>query len=372
MKDKKIKIVHITTVHQRYDVRILLKECLSLAKNNWVYLLVADGKGNEFFSNSVSIIDVGCPKNRWDRISSFRGKAYKMALQLEADIYHLHDPELLSIGLKLKKSGKKVIYDAHEDVPKDILTKHYIPFFLRLPMSFVAKIYEKKISKKIDGVIAATPFINEKFLGYGVKSVDINNYPKLDEFLDIGINWEAKKDNVCYVGGLAKVRGVQEIVDAMSFSTTNSKLYLAGTFAEAELEKRVKASMGWNKVKELGWLNRDEIVKTLYFSKAGLVTLHPTVTYLNSLPVKMFEYMGAGIPVIASNFPLWKEIVEKNQCGVCVDPLDLKEIANAIDYLIRNPSVAEEMGKNGRNLVMQKYNWANEEKKLLKFYQALI
>jgi glycosyltransferase involved in cell wall biosynthesis len=86
----------------------------------------------------------------------------------------------------------------------------------------------------------------------------------------------------------------------------------------------------------------------------------------------MFEYMSAGLPVIASNFPLWKEIVEGNKCGICVDPMDPKAIASAIQWMIDHPEEAEEMGKNGRRAVETKYNWANESKKLVGLYQRLI
>jgi glycosyltransferase involved in cell wall biosynthesis len=105
---------------------------------------------------------------------------------------------------------------------------------------------------------------------------------------------------------------------------------------------------------------------------AGLVTLKPLVNYLDSLPVKMFEYMEAGIPVIASNFPYWKSIVEPIDCGICVDPQDPEAIRKAILELVNNPVKAHEMGKKGREAIWTKYNWSIEEQKLLSFYQRMI
>src|SRR5690606_27542083 len=113
---------------------------------------------------------------------------------------------------------------------------------------------------------------------------------------------------------------------------------LAGTFADERLKVAIAGAPGSNKVQFLGFLPRDGVARVLNQSIAGLVTLHPTPAYLNSLPIKMFEYMSAGLPVIASNFPLWREIVESNDCGICVDPLDSEQIAAAIDFLAENRS----------------------------------
>jgi glycosyltransferase involved in cell wall biosynthesis len=104
---------------------------------------------------------------------------------------------------------------------------------------------------------------------------------------------------------------------------------------------------------------------------AGVVTLHPVRNYVDCQPVKMFEYMAAGIPVIASRFPFWLDIVEGNDCGVCVDPFDPAAIAAAIDHFVTHPELAMRMGENGRRAVLEKYNWQPESRKLIDFYEHL-
>jgi glycosyltransferase involved in cell wall biosynthesis len=106
-------------------------------------------------------------------------------------------------------------------------------------------------------------------------------------------------------------------------------------------------------------------------SLAGIVTFHPLPNHLDSHPTKMFEYMSSGIPVIASDFPLWRDIIEGNQCGICVDPLDPKAIAAAIDYVVTHPQAAKAMGENGRRAVLQKYNWTVQANRLIDFYGAI-
>ncbi len=153
--------------------------------------------------------------------------------------------------------------------------------------------------------------------------------------------------------------------------TKNVKLNLVGAFSEKDVEDEVKNYNGWANVNELGFLGREGVADVMSRSKAGIVTLYPIINYMDALPVKMFEYMSAGLPVIASDFALWREIVEGNSCGICVNPLEPKEVAQAIEYIIAHPQKAEQMGQNGKKAVIEKYNWGVEEKKLFKVYEKI-
>lgn len=364
-----IKICHLTSVHPRYDTRIFIKQCKSLAIHNMdTHLVVADGLGDEL-KDKVKIIDVGFKKGRIRRILLTTNLVYKKALELDCEIYHLHDPELIPVGTKLKKLGKKVIFDCHEDFSKQLLNKPYVNRFVGVFLSKIFMIYEKKTLKNFDIIIAATDFIRHRYLKINKSTFVIYNYPIINKSKSFR-DWKSKENKICYVGGIDKSRGVYELIEAMNY-TNEVTLTLAGNFKEKKDKTNLLQHKSWDKVEELGYIDKPRVLKVYQESKIGLVTLHPQINYIDSLPVKMFEYMEASIPVIASDFPLWKGIIEQHSCGICVDPLDPKAISEAIKYLFENENISQIMGENGRNAILDTYNWSIEEPKLLNIYKKI-
>lgn len=366
-----MKVCHLTSVHPRTDTRIFLKECRSLAKAGYeISLIVADGKGDEL-RDGVRIFDVRASIGRLDRIRNATKRVFKKAVEVDALIYHFHDPELMTVGLGLKRLGKRVIFDSHEDVPQQLLNKPYLnkPTLWLLSKAFA--LFESHVCRRLNGVIAATPAIRDKFQSINPITADINNFPLLGELLT-NLSWDSKRAEVCYVGGIAQIRGAQEVCRAMGLLKSSAKLNLCGKFSNVQLEMAVKALPGWERVVPHGYVNREGVREILSRSMAGIVTFHPLPNHIDAQPNKMFEYMSAGIPVIASDFPLWREIIEGNQCGLLVDPLNPEAIAEAIDYLVTHPLEAQQMGANGRKAVEAKYNWDVEERKLWAFYERTL
>ncbi|MCM8808341.1 MAG: glycosyltransferase, partial [Candidatus Omnitrophica bacterium] len=142
-------------------------------------------------------------------------------------------------------------------------------------------------------------------------------------------------------------------------------------FTTEEQRKRAISLKGWQNVEYLGYVNREKVKEIFLRSTGGMVLFLPEPNHVNAQPNKIFEYMSAGLPVISSDFPLWKEVIEGNKCGICVNPLNPEEIAEAIKYLVNNPDKAKEMGENGRRAVLEKYNWDIESKKLIEIYENL-
>jgi glycosyltransferase involved in cell wall biosynthesis len=331
-----------------------------------VNLIVADGKGDEVINN-VNIIDIG-PRNssRVKRILFTSRSAYKKAMELDCDVFHFHDPEFLLYALKLSGKGKKVIYDVHEDVPKQTLSKDYINPALRLFLAHIIKLTENYVSSRLYAVVTATPFINERFMRINKRSININNYPiKLDR---ISIPYR-NRSGLCYIGSISRIRGIKEII--RSLDNINTTLNLAGDFESEEFKEELVKDKNWKKVVFYGHVSSEDVIGILNKSQVGLVTYLPEPNHIEAQPNKMFEYMAAALPLIASDFPLWREIVEGNNCGICVNPNDPEDISRAIDYLLINRDIAEILGENGLKAVSEKFNWDSEKKKLLTLYSSL-
>lgn len=363
-------VVHLTSAHPRYDVRIYVKMCRSLTQEHNVSLVVADGLNDEI-KEGVSIFDVGAKKvERLSRMTSTVKKVYKKAVELDAELYHLHDPELLPIAVKLKRRGKLVIFDAHEDLPKQLMGKPYLHPLARIVLSKVIAIYERWVCPKLDVVIGATPIIAEKFSRFCKRSENINNFPLLNE-LSCATVERVKSGEVAYVGGISEIRGIKPLVKSLG-KVKGVRLNLVGNFGSKKLEEEVKSFHEFNAVNELGFRSREEVAEILARSRVGIVTFLASPNHIDAQPNKMFEYMSAGLPIVTSNFPLWKGIVEGNDCGICVDPENIEELAKAIQHLNDKSVEAQRLGENGRRAVEEKYNWEREEQKLRALYKELL
>jgi hypothetical protein len=371
MNAAQFHVVHVTTVHPRDDIRIFHKECVSLARAGYrVTQVVGDGRGAAEV-DGVRIIDIGPrPPDRWARMRQQPFAALAAVRAAQPALVHLHDPELLPVGVQLARQGLPVVYDAHEDVPRQMLTKQWIPEFLRRPASKAFEWYENRQVAKLAAVCAATPHIARRFEKVATLVVNVSNFPLLAE-LAPPVERLPRERAVCYVGGLMRTRGLLQMVRAMP-RVPGVTLVLCGSFEDAAFEAEMRAEPGWAQVQYLGLVGRDTVRSVLARCSAGLVTLLPMPSYLDSLPIKMFEYMSAELPVIASNFPLWQDIVEATGCGLCVDPSDPDAIARAVLDYVDHPVRVSAAGSAGRRAVLDTYHWPVAERELLALYARLL
>lgn len=366
---EKVKVCHFTTAHPEKDIRIFYKECVSLAKAGFdVHLVVTnlDGSFKTYIDNGVTIHSIPRKAGRYYRMWTSVNEMFRYVKNLQADIYHFHDPELLRIAYRLKNKNNIIVYDIHDDVPAQILHKEWIPVVFRKMLSSLARIIENYFAYKADGLVIATETISTKF--NFKNKITIQNFPIIDE-LASGNSYESRANKVCYIGSISITRGLEEMID--SVKNLNADLILAGIIDDSEIKNILDQNQN-NRIYYLGKLNRDEVQKLLSESRAGLCILYPVENYIHSQPTKLYEYMSASIPFVASEFKIIKEIVDQYQCGICVNPLDTNAIRDAIKFLLDNPKEAEAMGKRGYKAVNENYSWESQANRLLVFYRKLL
>lgn len=364
-----MQIIHFTTVHQRNDVRVFFKQCVTIAEaGHDISIFVADGLGDESLQG-VKIIDIGnFREDRLKRLTKAK-KILKQRLKTSnADLYQFHDPELISVGVWLKNRRKVVVYDSHEDVTKQILYKKWLgPLFLRKLFSSIYDRYEKRNVQKLDGVISVIDEITAKF--EHENSITIHNYPILGVIEKNRVQIGARANEIVYLGSLSKVRGVLDYINALDLVDREVKLILIGGFSSPDFEKECRALKGWKKVEYLGFLPMNQAIEKMSNAKIALSVLHPEKNYLTSLPTKGFEYMAAGLPTIISDFEYWRPFFK--DAMIMVKPQNPDIIAEKINELLENVNLYNELTQKSIQKSKQ-FSWENEGSRLLKFYKQTI
>ncbi len=365
------RVVHLTCVHPPKDVRIFGKECQSLSRAGYQVTLVAPGSASEN-AGGVSIEGAGTYGSRMRRMSVGAWRVYRLGMAADGEIYHFHDPELYWVGWLLKLRGKRVIYDAHEDISASVMTKPWIPPFVRAVTSQAVRLLEGLTVRIVDRVIAATPKIAERFPRG--KTALVQNYPIASEFAGSDEPPYADRPNrIAYIGVISRLRGAVEMVQAVSQlpAALGAVLDLAGTFSPPAFRAELHSMPRLGCVVAHGQLPRNEVGRILAQARVGLVLFHPAPNHIDAQPNKLFEYMRAGIPVVASAFPGWIRILEQHRCGIAVDPEDAGAIAAAIQWLLEHGDEAARMGERGRLAMLKMYNWSTEERALVDLYEGL-
>jgi len=364
-----ITIAHLSSVHPARDVRILQKECSSLVQAGYQVTLVIPHDQSEVV-NGVQILALPKPRQRFQRMTQTAWQVYRTALTLNADLYHLHDPELLPWGQLLRLSGKPVIYDMHENVPAALLTKPWLRPWLRSAVAALQQITERVWLTGLNVIFAETSYA--PIYHWVKRSTIVLNMPLVDHLLALSASKQAHP-TVSYIGGVSAIRGSSVTVEALSLLKQQGRTVHWECIGPAtnthlvELQARISAE-GLNGIRFYGYLPATEGWPLIARCHIGLAILQPVPNYRESYPTKLFEYMALGLPVITSNFPLYQAIVEKEQCGLCVDPTSPAAVAQAIAWLFDHPAEAQAMGERGRQAVRERYNWQHEQHKLLEFY----
>lgn len=378
---KSVKVCHLASLHKMNDMRIFEKECKSLAKGGFDVTLIGFGPSAKTETiDGVRCISLFCPiKNNFEILSKRNKMSLEAALKVDAEIYHLHEPELLPVGMKLKRKGKTVIFDSHEFYGWQLRDNiHKIKIIKVSPwmMKVVGKcymIYEKRVCKRFDAVIQVCTMNGENYFAKRCrKTLFIRNLPSLSDYTRKTPIHFSERSRVAMIGGLSKERGITQLVNAAY--QAKAHLLLAGAFLPKAYETELRGMPEFACVDYQGFLDKNGMVGLLEQANIGASTLLHVGQYdkIDTFPTKVYDYMSMELPVVISDTEFAKKMNDKYHFAICVSPDKPEEIAAAIRWLNSHPEEAIEMGKNGRKAIESEFNWERESEKLIGFYKSLV
>lgn len=365
-----LQSLHLATAHAPGDPRIAEKECRALAAAGHDVAFIVPHDRDETLGG-VRILAVPRPRSGRARLTETTravvGRALSEAKSPDETVLHVHEAELLPVVLPLAARGWRVVYDAHEDTPRQMLHAAWLPGPLRRPAGWAYAGLEALAGRWCAAVVAATPTIAARYPP--ARTALVRNFPVLDPAEPSP--FAAREPIVAYVGAITRARGAEEMVRAAALLPAGARLVLAGTPFPASLQEDLAPLPGADRTDWLGPLDRRAVASLLGRARIGLVVLHPTPQYALAYPTKLFEYMAAGLPVVASDLPLWRRVVDGAGAGVCVDPRSPESIAAACTMLLGDADRSEALGAAGRRAALERFSWQAEGERLVAVYTAI-
>jgi glycosyltransferase involved in cell wall biosynthesis len=371
-----IKVCHISTVHDAFDDRIFYKECRSLANNGYDVTLVVQHCQDELV-DGVHIVALPITKSRVQRFLFNSFRAFSKGMRTNAKIIHFHDPELIFIGLLFKIFGRKVIFDVHELVYYHFDQKEWLHPILRKIVKFVYRFFESLAVLFFNRIILVVDddsfceYFQKYYPSKQYKFSFIRNYSMLYMIDQASAkNLDTDKQVLIYAGGLTRIRGIREVIQAIDQMDSSPLLLLFGKWQDDDYLATCMSEPGWRNVRDMGYKRLEEIYPFMKSADLGIALLYPLKNYLTSLPVKAFEYMACSIPILMSGFPFWEKTFK--EAAWFADAQNVDAIRKSLEEILSNPELMNIKGKIGREMVENRFSWESEEKKLIGIYREVL
>ncbi|MGQ9371781.1 glycosyltransferase family 4 protein [Azospirillum sp. ST 5-10] len=362
-------IVHLSSVHEWNDPRILLKECASLARRGHRVTLVVPG-APDVPHGGVAFASVPRRRSRAARLAVTTVQVGLRALRLKGDVYHFHDPELIPVGMLLRLLGKPVVYDIHEDYVTAVNRSDYIPAALRPLLRRVLDHGERWAARAFRQIIAER-YYEERFPA----AVPVLNYPSLDGFGRAVAAAPPPHPRLLYTGNVSTQRGAR-VHAALADRLDGAELHMIGRCGTALADELAAAMRHPDRLRLTGAGRYVPFARILeaYAEPwtCALAVFPDDEHYRRKELTKVFEYMAAGIPVVASDFPAWRALVADTGAGICVPPGDADAAAEAVRRIHADPALHRRMADNGVREAHARFSWRSQEAALLAFYDRLL
>lgn len=359
--EKKKRFCYISSFHRDNNEVLIYKQAQALIDKRFeVTFIVSDDKPKEVIEE-VKVVPTGFkPKGYIKRIFLAPYKAYKKALEVDADIYETYSVDFILVMLLLKLKGKKILFSQREAHPYSISYK-LIPKMIKKPLIYILAIFMKYTLRRFDGVFTVSDDIVDYLREWKIENIYLlGNFPDVNKDYSLTYEDYISRDNrILYFGSIYRVSKQEIFLDALS-SFDNINYLLAGIFSENDYKEMVQSHKQWRKVEFINGFHKSQLID--FYKRSTISNVLRDFTNTGSPNgsmgiIKLFESMEAALPIICSDVPVYREMMKKYKCGVLVDPNNPKEIEDAIRLLTTNKKLAYEMGQEGRRAVIEEYSW---------------
>lgn len=368
---------HLTTSHPPTDTRILLRECRSLADHGYdVELHVVTGSGPRPAPvvGPVPVVLHSLPLGgRLVRLLLRPWFGLAVGLRTGRQVIHLHDPEMIVLAPLFVLAGRSVVYDVHEDVPRQIMAKDWLPGRARSIAAAAFERLENWCTARVSVVVAATDAIAERFELIHPLVFRVRNYASTDHFPP-PVPVEDRPYDACFVGVINAVRGAEQMLAIAERS--GARVIIAGPCHPPELSARFEAAAAITPSFEFrGPVPHHEAVRIMGDSKLGLLLFQPVPNNMEAQPNKLYEYLAAGTPVLGPNFPRFAEVIGHGTAddgvGATIDPTSCDDAVTAVRALLDDPVRLAHLSARARHLFEERFSWETELKELVRAYEVL-
>lgn len=366
------RVAHLTLAHQPFDVRVFEKECRTLAAAGYDVHLAVPGAPHDrregVVFHRIEDAEAGNGPARWrTRLKN----ALSVAQALRADLYHLHDPELIPAGLALKRGGARVVYDAHEDAPIEAWSINRGRPLRRAVLPVTWWTLLRTATMTFDAFVAATPRIAATLPRS--RTIEVRNYPRL-EMWDATHLSHARGKDLIFAGLVSETRGAIEMLDAVAAVDPrhSARLKLFGRIANEALAARMRDHPAWPSVDHAGQRPWAEVLKAYRSSLAGFLLYEATPEQNWCMPVKLFEFLLAELPVIASDISYWRKLLEGIPSVHFVDAADPRSVVASIAWILAHPEESARRAHEGGRVARLRFDWEPEGQRLVGLYDRLL
>src|SRR6266850_2068321 len=365
----------VSAVRPARDVRTFHKEARSLAAAGWDVTVIGRDPGPPATVDGIHIVPFPRASGAGRVVQQLR--AFRLALAVRPDVYHIADLELLPLALFLRRGRRSVVYDCIEDYPAYMELKPWIPRALRPGARLSVAALERLITPHLDAVFTADLVTAERLRRYGARVEVLHNFPRREEFGPPPPG-SFRGDHVLYHGSLPEYHllAMADIAGALARRQPGALWRIVGepdspraraAFEEAIDHRGLRASVRLHPRVPFG-----EVPTLLKGARTGVVPLPDVPKFRTNVPMKLFEYMAAGVPAVASDLPPTRALLNGSEAAVLVPPGDHEAFADALDGLLRDPVRAAGLAQRGREAVEERFNWEHEESTLLGVYAELL